>query len=643
MSSACIICHKKKVKCDLSVILPCTNCKKADLECRPYTRKRKRFTNSLSPTRDTPPAQGLNSGRLPAPNVVQGMASDTGIVTVSLPQANVTLFPGESTQSHDDLHQQPDNEKSYLGRSEYLGGSVPFDEALVKPSPATSRSPQDGADADLQMLWQQRAFDLPPKPTQDRIIQYFMQFCAPWNPIVDWDMSDESTAPSELLLQAVFLAGSRVCSGYVDNAASEVFYRRAKLLFFFGGGNRPLSSITAACLLHWYNPVGPENVSTDTSSFWIRVAGAMAFQIGLHKEPSQQKKDRGFRRRLWWTLVARDNVISAGVGRPRTINLRDSDVLPPSLDDFLVKDDKARVFLAYVTICQLLGNTAEYSLRRELSPKHRTELESALFRWNKQTIHGLQSYISKLEKPPTTHTSEMRQLLVVYFVVLNILNRSPAPNSVPTAMSLMASSFLAGIYEQFFKQDELEHLGPAFTFYGLCAGLTLLSAYRYPVLQEIAEYELTIIKLCLQQLSKRWHSAIGPLQVLDKLTDEIHRQPKFDTEPQVLDPEMAGFFEDFDTRLCKQWPILMSQDAQSNEQTSHQERMTASILASWGSEEHDRHPDLPHDQQPQGSQPPPGQFHHPALDFSALGDHDLLNGNWEGLGFDWSGSWLLNI
>jgi hypothetical protein len=29
----------------------------------------------------------------------------------------------------------------------------------------------------------------------------------------------------------------------------------------------------------------------------------MAFQIGLHKEPPPNSRDRGLRRRLWWSLV----------------------------------------------------------------------------------------------------------------------------------------------------------------------------------------------------------------------------------------------------------------------------------------------------------------------------------------------------
>lgn len=193
-------------------------------------------------------------------------------------------------------------QESYRGRSEYIGGSVPFDENMVKPGRETTYTNPKASATDLQMLRDQNAFELPPESVQRELMSSFNTHCAPWTPVVDPKWIDDSP-PSMLLLQAIFLAGSRVSKAHLDYGSSEVFYRRAKLLFFFGGCDNPLVSIVAACLLHWYNPVGPEDVSTDTSGFWIRTAGAMAFQIGLHKEPLSNSRDRGLRRRLWWSLV----------------------------------------------------------------------------------------------------------------------------------------------------------------------------------------------------------------------------------------------------------------------------------------------------------------------------------------------------
>ncbi|CAI7592295.1 unnamed protein product [Penicillium discolor] len=628
MSSACIICHKRKVRCDYATQDPCTNCKKSDVECRPYTRKRKRFTNSLSPGRNVsisaPLSQTPRSSQVPPESPEPQVASQRnslseshGVVPIET-NAVVVANNGEPFIK----------EESYRGRSEYLGGSVPFDENMVKPGRETTYTNPKASATDLQMLRDQGAFELPPVSVQKELMTSFNMHCAPWTPVVDPKWLDESAPRSMLLLQAIFLAGSRVSKAHLDYGSSEVFYRRAKLLFFFGGCDNPLISIVAACLLHWYNPVGPEDVSTDTSGFWIRTAGAMAFQIGLHKEPSPNSRDRGFRRRLWWSLVVRDNIISVGVGRPRTINLRDSDVLPPSLNDFPVNNFKSQLFLAYCTISRLLGDTVESHLRKEISRQRQVDLENAVYRWAKQVIPRLRSSVADQDDAVICNL-EVQQLLVMYFVVLTILHRSPTPGSVPPAASLVASSFIAGIYEEFLLRDELRYLGPVFAFYPLCAGLSLLSSCRYANLQSTAEHELTVMKLCLQKLSERWLSAVGPLRALNKLTEKIRELGPFEGSSPTLDPDAASFFEGFDTKLCKQWQTI----GHCSDPTSGNTGIAPTCTMA----------DIQDPDTLRSLDAPPGQqadnYDFASLDVSL----DPFSNNWEGAGFDWSGSWLLNI
>lgn len=329
------------------------------------------------------------------------------------------------------------------------------------------------------------------------------------------------------------------------------------------------------------------------------------------------------------SLQVRDNVISVGVGRPRTINLRDSDVLPPSMKDFPVKDFQAQLFLAYCTISCHLGDTVECYLRREISRQRRVDLENAIYRWAQQVIPKLRSSATLQEDAITSHF-EVQQLSVMYFVVLTILHRSPTPNSVPPAASLVASSFIAGIYEEFLLRDELRYLGPVFAFYPLCSGLSLLSSWRYSQLQSTAEHELTVIKLSLQKLSERWLSAVGPLRALSKLTEKVREQGPLGGPPPKLDFDTASFFDGFDIRLCKQWRLI----GQSAEPETPIPAATDTCTLA---EVQDADEAI----QPFSTQPeaPADDFGFPALDTSM----EPFTSNWEGSGFDWSGSWLLNI
>lgn len=190
----------------------------------------------------------------------------------------------------------------YLGRSEYLGlGPLRLNELKdVRQSPSFSRVSKEG----MTVLEVHRAFDLAPLPVRRSLMDSFYTYCAPWMPIVESSFLRESGSkkPSILLLQSIFLAGSRVASASHVSASSATYYRRAKALFFTNYEKNPIIKIAAACLLNWWNPSGPEEISLDGSSFWIRVAVSLAYQIGLHKEP-RDKTNASYRRRLWWSLV----------------------------------------------------------------------------------------------------------------------------------------------------------------------------------------------------------------------------------------------------------------------------------------------------------------------------------------------------
>lgn len=234
-----------------------------------------------------------------------------------------------------------------------------------------------------------------------------------------------------------------------------------------------------------------------------------------------------------------------------------------------------------------------------------------------------------LQEDAITAQLEVQQLLVMYFVALTILHRSPTPNSVPPAASLVASSFIAGIYEEFLLRDELRYLGPVFAFYPLCAGLSLLSSCRYTQLQSTAEHELTVMKLSLQKLSERWLSAVGPLRALNKLTEKVREQGPFDGPPPTLDFDTASFFEDFDVKLCKQWRLI----GQTAESATENPNLATCTLAEV------QHPN----ESIQAFDTRPGE----PVDSYGIGALDTnlepFSSNWEGSGFDWSGSWLLNL
>jgi hypothetical protein len=181
-----------------------------------------------------------------------------------------------------------------------MGPGVQIDERLAQ-SYAVRRGTY--AALDRRILEQQQAFDMPPRLIRNSLIDSFRKNCDPWMPVVDEIELEEAAEQnsSTLLIQAVFLAGSRMCSAPLEYTSCEDLYRRTKALFFSQCEQGMMTVIKALCLMQWWNPTGPEHVSLDKGSFWLRISVGLAFEVGLHRDPGTVA-DASLRRRLWWTI-----------------------------------------------------------------------------------------------------------------------------------------------------------------------------------------------------------------------------------------------------------------------------------------------------------------------------------------------------
>lgn len=337
----------------------------------------------------------------------------------------------------------------------------------------------------------------------------------------------------------------------------------------------PMIMTVAALLLNWWNPESPEHYSIDTSSFWVRIAVGLSYQLGLHRDPGD-KPDAGLRRRLWWSLVTRDNLINAGHGRPRAVTLDTTDVPLPTVDDFGGDSQAAGIFSAYVSISMILGDLTQYFLQKGRFSNEKLSLGNRAFRWVKTLPEVLQLCYTQSERSLRPYSFEARQLHVQYFTVLTILNKSTPPANNPSTASLIASSFVAGIFEDFLARDELRYLGPIFTFYLLTAGVTLLSSYRFAGLWHLAEQDLDIIFKAQEELGKRWPTAIGSLKRLNDVKARVMKCQRNSYFPENnLSPEQIQFFDGFGPDLCRSWNVLYPG---TSSQQSTRDLMTAGIL-----------------------------------------------------------------
>lgn len=203
--------------------------------------------------------------------------------------------------------------ETYIGRAHYIGEDTPIDENSVRSYP-TNRI-NDLSETGKTVLELVKSFELPPRSIRQSLIDSFIKYCHPWTPILshlDLETS-EKRAPSLLLMQALFLAASRVsfASGNLGFATSEQYYQRAKALFYMNAEPDPITVIQSTIMLQWYTPDGPEHVSYDTGEFWLKLGVGIAFQVGIHREPTPGRNS-AMRRRLWWSLVVSVSLYTIG-------------------------------------------------------------------------------------------------------------------------------------------------------------------------------------------------------------------------------------------------------------------------------------------------------------------------------------------
>jgi hypothetical protein len=464
---------------------------------------------------------------------------------------------------------------SYLGRAEYISGIVPIDEEDAKKY-GTGRE-SDVPELDMRFLRELRAFDLPARSLRESLISHFMERCHPWMPIVSKsDLAQTSNfTPSILLLQAVFAAGSRVSMAPHAQSTGHAFYRRAKALYYSGAEKNPLDVIRAICIVQWWNPSGPEHVSMDASSFWLHMGVALAVQVGLHREPNPKQPDASLRRRLWWTLYARDCMISMSHGRPRAINSSDSDVRPLSLSDFPSdSQNHAHLFIVYVEICSILGDLSQSFVRGNLSRSLRLQIETRLSAWITNMPPSLQIHSPSGGLAPYNFLS--RQLHIPYFTALTILFRPTSPSTPPSAVPLLASSFASGIFEDFLARGEIPMLASVHILHIMCVAMTQLACYRYPTLWSRASTELNVLNQALAEMSKRYPSAFGAQRVVRDVERAVKKLDRYTGALHLgLPPDQTQYFSTLGPELCSKWDFVYhNHDNHHNDETA-----TSEILA----------------------------------------------------------------
>lgn len=393
---------------------------------------------------------------------------------------------------------------------------------------------------EIDILHQRGAFLLPPRSLCDELIESYFRWVHPIVPIVSRtrfmkQYKDPKNPPSLLLLQAILLAGSRVCNNpqLMDangstTPAALTFYKRAKALYDASYEDDRVTIVQSLLLMGWYWE-GPEDV-TKNVFYWTRVATIVAQGSGMHRsvEGSQlSKADKRLWKRIWWTLFTRDRSVAVALGRPVHINLDDSDVEMLVEDDFIEDEDgrpseyppdeiHVHFFMQYVKLCEIMGLvlSQQYSVAakgRQRNPIDLTHSDMALADW-------LQNCPKVVYWEMPRHHFWSALLHSNYYTTLCLLHRAhmppgggssrfPEDAAYPSRnIAFQAAAMITSIIENLSAHDQLRYC-PAFIVYSLFSAL-IMHVYQMrspiPSIQQVTQDRIRTCMTTLKDVSKVW-------------------------------------------------------------------------------------------------------------------------------------------
>jgi hypothetical protein len=337
---------------------------------------------------------------------------------------------------------------------------------------------------ELEILKARGALSLPPKELCDELIEAYFKWVAPIVPIINKGpfmqrYRDPTNPPPLLLMQAVLLAGSRVCNtALLRDAngstlpAATLLYQRVKALYDADYEEDRVTIVQALILMGWYWE-DPGRVP-KTVFYWKGLAIAVAQGCGMHRSTKNSRLnivDQRLWTRIWWTLYTRDRSVAAALGQPTHISLEGSDVEMICEDHFTEEQQEpnayhVQFFLQYVKLCEIMDLVLfqHYSV----SPKVQHGSALALTQCDLALAEWLQNCPAELRCDPKQYSFWSSYLHCVYNTVVCLLHRAHLPpvSSSPASTFLIrspafeAAQAITSIVQALIAHDDLSHAPP---------------------------------------------------------------------------------------------------------------------------------------------------------------------------------------
>ncbi|KAL3490723.1 fungal-specific transcription factor domain-containing protein [Aspergillus germanicus] len=392
---ACDFCHSRKVRCDLTVTgAPCTNCRLDKQSCfvRESRHKRTKKANARhgAQQRASPAASpGQLTATFPSELGLRDTTDELGDLDGLLFNIPFDAFSPSGRTFHagaDGLSSIP----PMLGEFTTSSDAASMDKSIIFSyyEFLELKDLSKLAPTDVRFLDSKGCFRVPARPYLDEFLRKYFLHIHPCYPVVDeaefWSlynqegMWDGHSKISLMLFQAMLFAASAYVSLRslraigIDNTleARDTLHRRAVLLHQFQA-DTDNTTIAQIGLLLSFN-VSPMDVYNNSSFLTIAIQAARATQAHLYKALTHlPRRQRAYKKRIWWCCVVRDRCIALGMRRPLqitpdTFNPREEPLVEEDMEgemaiskvyDLDIKRCLTRVFVVQCDLAAALTST----------------------------------------------------------------------------------------------------------------------------------------------------------------------------------------------------------------------------------------------------------------------------------------------
>lgn len=360
---------------------------------------------------------------------------------------------------------------------------------------------------------------------QESFLETYFEYCFVWCPVLDHQFlnSQSDVTGSPLLRQALALCGNRINPPLIQYKDSVAYYNRAKELFYGNHEGNAILRLASIMLFFWWSIGATNLLNMDNAWWWTGVAIRIAHESGLHREPQPHQLIRtgetaGLRRRIWWTLFARDRILSISQGRPTIIDQDFCDVKMVTPQDFPdPTNPKVEIFINWIRLLDISGR-----ISKQLSMKQEDRTDTIcysqdLISWIRALPETLSLPISTVRT--TAFDRDVHRLYLTYLTNITLLHLSKSSQLLPKAAkaAIIAASCIARLLEDFLTRGSIRFLSGDAGWEIAVALLALLHARRVEGLESYAEADIRTLRTALMQMALLWPSSRMFTSAFDKL------------------------------------------------------------------------------------------------------------------------------